>query len=54
MLGELKTRAKDAEDYAKFWENFGPILKEGLWEDAEHRAEIAAAAALPFLDAGRL
>ena len=41
VLSELKTRAKDAEDYSKFWENFGPILKEGVWEDAEHRAEIA-------------
>jgi len=42
VLGELKTRAKDAEDYAGFWENFGAILKEGVWEDAEHRQEIAA------------
>src|SRR6201994_547138 len=41
VLGELKNRASDAADYAKFWENFGPILKEGIWEDAEHRAEIA-------------
>jgi len=41
VLSELKTRAKEAEDYTKFWENFGPILKEGIWEDSEHRAEIA-------------
>ncbi len=41
VLGELKNRAKDAEDYAKFWENFGPILKEGIWEDAELRAVFA-------------
>ncbi len=41
VLSELKTRAKDAEDYAKFWTNFGSILKEGVWEDSEHRAEIA-------------
>ena len=40
VLGELKNRAKEAEDYAKFWNNFGPIVKEGLWDDAEHRAEI--------------
>ena len=40
VLGELKNRAKDAEDYAKFWNNFGPVLKEGLWDDAEHRADI--------------
>ena len=41
MLSELKNRAKDAEDYGKFWDNFGSVLKEGVWEDAEHRAEIA-------------
>ena len=41
VLGELKNRTKEAEDYNKFWENFGPILKEGIWEDSEHRAEIA-------------
>ena len=41
VLSELKTRAKEAEDYNKFWENFGPIMKEGVWEDAEHRTEIA-------------
>jgi molecular chaperone HtpG len=41
VLSELKNRAKDAEDYGKFWENFGAVLKEGVWEDAEHRADIA-------------
>jgi molecular chaperone HtpG len=44
VLGELKTRAKDADDYAKFWENFGVVVKEGLWEDSEHRNEILALA----------
>ncbi len=41
VLAELKTRAKDAGDYDKFYENFGPVLKEGVWEDNDHRAEIA-------------
>jgi molecular chaperone HtpG len=41
VLTELKTRAKDAESYAKFWENFGPTMKEGLWDDTEHRASLA-------------
>ena len=41
VLSELKSRTKDADDYTKFWENFGPVLKEGVWEDSEHRAEIA-------------
>jgi len=42
VLNELKTRAADADDYKKFWDNFGPIMKEGLWEDSEHRNEILA------------
>jgi molecular chaperone HtpG len=41
VLSELKARTKEAEDYNKFYENFGPILKEGVWEDNDHRAEIA-------------
>jgi len=42
VLSELKSRSKDAEDYPKFWENFGAVLKEGVWEDPEHRKEVAA------------
>jgi molecular chaperone HtpG len=41
VLTELKTKAKDEESYQPFWENFGAVLKEGLWEDADHRADIA-------------
>jgi molecular chaperone HtpG len=41
VLGELKNRAKEADDYIGFWQNFGSILKEGIWEDSEHRTEIA-------------
>ena len=41
LLGELKTRSADAEDYKKFWDNFGAVLKEGVWEDSEHRQDIA-------------
>lgn len=40
VMTELKNRAS-GEDYAQFWENFGGILKEGVWEDSEHRGEIA-------------
>ena len=40
VLSELKARARDAEAYAKFWENFGPILKEGVWGDGEHRGAL--------------
>ena len=41
VLGELKTKSAEAEEYATFWGNFGPMLKEGVWEDSEHRAEVA-------------
>ncbi|HEX4261359.1 MAG TPA: molecular chaperone HtpG [Acetobacteraceae bacterium] len=41
VLAELKSRAKEGGDYAGFWENFGPVLKEGAWDDGEHRREIA-------------
>ena len=41
VLSELTGRAKDAEDYRTFWESFGPVLKEGIYEDHERRAEIA-------------
>jgi molecular chaperone HtpG len=41
VLSELKTKAKDAEDFKPFQENFGVILKEGIYEDTGHAAEIA-------------
>jgi molecular chaperone HtpG len=41
VLTELTSRAKDAEGYTPFWENFGPVLKEGIYEDHERRPEIA-------------
>jgi len=41
VLSELTSRAKDAEGYQAFWENFGPVVKEGIYEDHERRAEIA-------------
>ena len=41
VLSELEsTAAKDAEAYGKIWETFGPILKEGLYEDQERRAQL--------------
>ncbi|MCJ2097091.1 molecular chaperone HtpG [Methylobacterium sp. J-072] len=41
VVSELTTRAKDAESYQTFWENFGAVLKEGIYEDFERRGEIA-------------
>jgi molecular chaperone HtpG len=41
VLGELAKKASEAaEEYAKFWDNFGAVLKEGLYEDREHRDEL--------------
>ena len=43
VLSELKSKAKEeGGDYSTFWENFGPVLKEGVWGDTEHRTELAA------------
>ena len=41
VLGELETAStKDAETYGKIWQAFGPVLKEGLYEDHERRAQL--------------
>jgi molecular chaperone HtpG len=38
ILTELDKKATEApEEYAKFWDNFGAVLKEGLYEDREQR-----------------
>jgi len=38
ILAELGRKAKDdAEAYGKFWTAFGAVLKEGVYEDREHR-----------------
>ena len=42
ILSELdKLAQNDAEAYTKVWETFGPVLKEGLYEDFERRSDIA-------------
>jgi molecular chaperone HtpG len=38
VLSELEKKAeKEPEDYAKFWENFGAVVKEGLYEERERK-----------------
>ena len=38
VLGELEAKASKApDDYAVFWDNFGAVLKEGLYEDQDNR-----------------
>lgn len=41
ILGELKKKKeKDPEAYEEFWDQFGLVLKEGLYEDYENRDKI--------------
>ncbi|MDE2440925.1 MAG: molecular chaperone HtpG [Betaproteobacteria bacterium] len=41
VLGELEKTAKnDPAAYAKTWETFGPVIKEGLYEDFERREQL--------------
>jgi molecular chaperone HtpG len=41
VLSELKKCSEtDAETFAKIWEVFGPVIKEGLYEDMEHRDQL--------------
>ncbi|NKB47966.1 MAG: molecular chaperone HtpG [Alphaproteobacteria bacterium] len=41
LLSELKKKAKkDAEGYAAFWDNFGAVLKEGMYESADYREDL--------------
>ena len=41
VFSELEKRAKKTPDeYASFWENFGAVLKEGLYEDAEQKERL--------------
>tara|TARA_B100000073_G_C23743485_1_gene574437 strand:- start:3079 stop:4932 length:1854 start_codon:yes stop_codon:yes gene_type:complete len=37
-LGKLKE--KDPEKFEKFWENFGAVIKEGIYEDADSKIDI--------------
>ena len=44
VVNEIRIRSKDTENaagFAAFWENFGPIVKEGIWEDSDYRQELA-------------
>jgi molecular chaperone HtpG len=41
VLGELQKIAEnEPERYAKFWANFGAVLKEGIYEDESNRAAL--------------
>ena len=40
LLKDLTARAEKPDEYNAFWEVFGPVMKEGLYEDFEHRDEL--------------
>ena len=41
VLGELGKKARNApEEYAAFWDNFGALLKEGVYEDPDQRQRL--------------
>jgi molecular chaperone HtpG len=43
VIGELETLGeKEPEAFAKIWDAFGPVVKEGIWEDYERREKLLA------------
>lgn len=47
VLTELKKKAeKEPEEFAKFWENFGAVIKEGIYEDPDQRENLLKIARL--------
>jgi molecular chaperone HtpG len=53
ILSELdKLSSNDADKYAAIWDNFGPVLKEGLYEDFERREQLLGLARFKSTTAG--
>jgi molecular chaperone HtpG len=43
VIGELESLAeKEPETFDKIWDAFGPVIKEGIWEDFERREKLLA------------
>jgi molecular chaperone HtpG len=43
VVGELETLSeKEPEAFAKIWDAFGPVIKEGIYEDYERREKLLA------------
>ncbi|MDX1923219.1 MAG: molecular chaperone HtpG [Alphaproteobacteria bacterium] len=40
VLSELSKLSENKEEYTKFWNNFGAVLKEGLYDDYDHREDL--------------
>ena len=41
VLAELKKKSENKDDYQTFWDSFGIVLKEGLYEPSDVREEVA-------------
>src|SRR3954449_5822788 len=43
VIGEFESLSeKDPENFSKIWDAFGPVIKEGIWEDFERREKLLA------------
>jgi molecular chaperone HtpG len=43
VIGELENLGdKEPEAFVKIWDAFGPVIKEGIWEDYERREKLLA------------
>src|ERR1700686_2268546 len=43
VIGELESLSeKEPETFARIWDAFGPVIKEGIWEDYERREKLLA------------
>jgi molecular chaperone HtpG len=43
VIGELENLGeKEPQSFAKIWDAFGPVIKEGIWEDFERRDKLLA------------
>jgi molecular chaperone HtpG len=43
VVGELESLAeKEPESFARIWDGFGPVIKEGIYEDFERREKLLA------------
>jgi molecular chaperone HtpG len=43
VIGELESLGeKEPENFAKIWDAFGAVIKEGIWEDFERREKLLA------------
>jgi molecular chaperone HtpG len=53
VIGELESLAeKEPEAFTKIWDAFGPVIKEGIWEDFERREKLLALSRFTTTTAG--